>query len=113
MAVEQFVTSMAQATKLGVVPTWVPDDGNVIAPGNTLSDNIPSLENAPETTRYKNLQELLSDTMRAEAPSPDGKILFMVNSAGEGWAHGVGGRFDVAFSIPTWAKSTTISIPKT
>ena len=111
MDVEQFVSSMAHATKHGVVPTWE-SDVNVQAPGST-SDSIPSLENAPETTRYKNLQELLSDTMRAEAPSPDGKILFMVNSAGEGWAHGVGGQFDVAFSTPTWAKSTTISIPKT
>ncbi len=43
----------------------------------------------PDGVRYQSLQALEAETWLAEATSPDGKLRFMVNKDGEGWARAV------------------------
>ena len=78
--VEQYLADNVSSTTLPMVKSGVP------APGST-EESVPPPENVPPATRYKAVEELLAAKRRAEAVSSDGKILFLVNNEGEGWAH--------------------------
>lgn len=65
-------------------PTWV-------VGGALCANELPAESSEVLTsTRYQTLAALTAETWKADSTSPDGKMRFMINEHGEGWAHVLG-----------------------